>query len=201
MVINSGATLDIVGAVPLKGSGSLTISNNSALMGYAQAAGASLTSQIPIQGAGSITPSSGSSFTNQATVNANQTNPLTINSGNGTVTNTGTLEATNRTTLARVDGTVSNTRIIGYAQSTGASLHSQSTIQGTDGISAQNGNTITNQGTIYSNETNPLTIGMGKGGTFANMGMGTLKVKKGSAMYVPGGGFNNLSGSHLTGGK
>src|SRR5260370_7178755 len=78
-------------------------------MGYAQAAGASLTSQIPIQGAGSITPSSGSSFTNQATVNANQTNPLTINSGNGTVTNTGTLEATNGATLALDNGTVTNT--------------------------------------------------------------------------------------------
>ncbi len=308
MLINSGATLDIVGAVPLKGSGSLTISNNSALMGYAQAAGASLTSQIPIQGAGSITPSSGSSFTNQATVNANQTNPLTINSGNGTVTNTGTLEATNGATLALDNGTVTNTggtihadpasivslynitvsggtlttsgtgtieavcclgystldgvtlngngtfqwisnnigylhgtitnnssmkftapsgtsvimdvngavtlkgigtltstnsnnQIMGYAQSTGASLLNQSTIQGTVGISAQNGNTITNQGTIYANETNPLTIGMGNGGTFTNMGMGTLKVKKGSAMYVTGGGFNNFSGSTLTGGK
>src|SRR6266851_4280426 len=308
MLINSGATLDIVGAVPLKGSGSLTISNNSALMGYAQAAGASLTSQIPIQGAGSITPSSGSSFTNQATVNANQTNPLTINSGNGSVTNTGTLEATNGATLALDNGTVTNTggtihadpasivslynitvsggtlttsgtgtieavcclgystldgvtlngngtfqwisnnigylhgtitnnssmkftapsgtsvildvngavtlkgigtltstnsnnQIMGYAQSTGASLLNQSTIQGTVGISAQNGNTITNQGTIYANETNPLTIGMGNGGTFTNMGMGTLKVKKGSAMYVTGGGFNNFSGSTLTGGK
>src|SRR4029077_16784123 len=50
----------------------------------------------------------------------------------------------------------------------------------------------------------PLIIGVSSG-TFTNMGTptntGTLKVKKGSAMYITGGGFSNFSGSTLTGGK
>src|SRR6266851_3104963 len=53
---------------------------------------------------------SGNSFINQGTVNANQTTPLTIAVGAGTVTNTGTLEATNGATLTlNGGGTVTNT--------------------------------------------------------------------------------------------
>ncbi len=303
MLISSDSTLDIVGAVPLKGSGSLTMSNNSALMGYAQATGASLTNQIPIQGAGSITPGGGSSFINQATVNADQTTPLLIDAS-GTVSNTGTLEATSGATLELENGTITNTGgvihadpgsvvslysatisggtlttsgtgtieaicclgystldgvtvngtfewvsnnigylqgtitnngpmkfiaptgtnvqldvngavtlkgsgtltstnsnngIMGYAQSAGASLLNESTIEGTLGIYAQGGNTITNQGTIYANQKAALTIVTGGGGTFTNVG--SLHVKKGSALYVTGGGFPNFSGTTLTGGK
>src|SRR5260370_34749541 len=103
----------------------------------------------------------------QGTINNNSSMKFTAPSGtsvildvNGAVTlkGIGTLTSTN-----------SNNQIMGYAQSTGASLLNQSTIQGTVGISAQNGNTITKQGTIYANEKNPLTIGMGNRGTFTNM--------------------------------
>jgi len=116
---------------------------------------------------------------------------------NGAVTlkGTGTLTSTN-----------SNNDIMGYGQSAGASLLNQSTIQGTVGISAAGGNTITNQGTIYANQTSPLTIATSSGGTFTNAGTptaGTLKVKKGSTLYVTGAGFTNFSGGTftLTGGK
>jgi fibronectin-binding autotransporter adhesin len=115
---SSGTFLDIVGAVTLKGSGTLTMSNNAnnALMGYAQANGASLTNQITVEGAGSITPPSGDSFINQATVNANQTTPLLI-TASGTVTNTGTLEATNGATLELDNGTITNTGGVIHADS------------------------------------------------------------------------------------
>lgn len=138
----------------------------------------------------------------QGTITNNTAMKLTAPSGtnvvldvNGAVTlkGTGTLTSTNP-----------NNAIMGYAQSSGASLLNQSTIQGTVGISAAGGNTITNQGSIYANQTSPLTIATGSGGTFTNATTptaGTLKVKKGSALYVTGAGFSNFSGSTLTGGK
>jgi len=305
----SGTILDIVGAVTLNGSGTLTMSNNAnnALMGYAQAGGASLTNQITIQGAGSISPPGGDSFINQATVDADQTTPLII-TASGTFTNTGTVEATNGGTLTFNGGTVTNTGgtihadpgstvelesgvtisggtlstsgtgtinstccfndgtlngvtnngtfqliqtieylqgtitnngsfeitanghntdldivgavtlkgtgtlkmsndvnnyIFGYGQATpGASLTNQSTIEGAGNIGWEDalgaGNSMINQGTIFANQKNPLSIGASSG-SFTNTG--TLKVKKGSALYVTGAGFSNFSGSTLTGGK
>jgi len=107
----SGTILDVNGAVTLKGTGTLSMSNNAnnALMGYGQSNGASLTSQITIDGAGSISAPGGGSFLNQAVVDANQTNPLLINVGNGSIVNTGTLEATNGATLELENGTITNT--------------------------------------------------------------------------------------------
>src|SRR5208282_5049593 len=127
----SGTILDIVGAVTLNGSGTLTMSNNAnnALMGYAQAGGASLTNQITIQGAGSISPPGGDSFINQATVDANQTTPLII-TASGTVTNTGTLEATNGGTLTLSGGTVTNTGGTIHADPASIVLLSSATVNG-----------------------------------------------------------------------
>jgi hypothetical protein len=111
-----GTYFNFGGAVTLSGAGALTMSNNKAnyLMGYAQPSpGASLTNQSTIRGAGNIGFTggigTGNSFTNQATVNANQTNPLLINIGSGTVSNTGTLEATNGATLEIWNGAITNT--------------------------------------------------------------------------------------------
>src|SRR5260370_2743436 len=76
-------------------------SSANAIMGYAQPSpGASLTNKSTIQGAGGIGSPRGNSFIHQATLNANQTTPLTISVGSGAVTNTRTLEATNGATLA-----------------------------------------------------------------------------------------------------
>jgi hypothetical protein len=153
---SSGTILDIVGAVTLKGTGTLTMSNNTnnALMGYAQASpGDSLTNQIAIQGAGSITPPGGDSFINQATVNANQKNPLLINAGYGTVTNTGTLEATSGGTLEIEGGTITNTGGIIHADPGSAvELESGVTISGgtltTTGTGTINSTCCFNDGTL-----------------------------------------------------
>jgi hypothetical protein len=98
---SGGINLDISGAVTLTGGGALTMSNYSGntIFGYGQGTGATLTNQSTIQGSGTINPNTSNKFINQHIVNANQTTLLTIGTGNGTVTNTGTLEATNGGTL------------------------------------------------------------------------------------------------------
>jgi hypothetical protein len=114
--VSSNLYFDFGGAVTLTGAGALTMSNSSGnyLMGYAQPSpGASLTNKSTIQGAGNIGFTggigTGNSFINQATVNANQTTPLLINVGSGTVSNTGTLKATKGATLELANGTITNT--------------------------------------------------------------------------------------------
>jgi hypothetical protein len=146
----------------------------------------------------------------------------TIEYLHGTVTNNGLFEliANGANTDLDINGAVTlkgtgkvtmsndlNNHIMGYAQAApGASLTNQSTIQGAGtigwngGIGA--GNSVTNQGTIAANAVTALTIGVSSG-TFTNTTTppGTLTVKKGSAMYITGGGFTNFSGSTLTGGR
>jgi hypothetical protein len=136
----------------------------------------------------------------------------------GTITNNGTFQINdqNFTTALNMSGTVtlkgtgtlsmsndSGNEIMGYGQpGPGASLMNEITIQGAGNFGFNGGigtgNSVTNAGTIYANQSKPLTIGVSSG-SFTNTG--TLKVKKGSAMYVTGGGFTNFSGSTLTGGK
>jgi hypothetical protein len=97
----NSASLDINGSAVLAGSGTLTMSNLSGnqIFGFYQNTGATFTNQSTIQGSGTINPNTSNKFINQHIVNANQTTPLIIGTGNGTVTNTGTLEATNGGTL------------------------------------------------------------------------------------------------------
>lgn len=141
----------------------------------------------------------------------------TIENLNGTVTNNGSFQvnAAGFNTDLNVTGAVilkgtgsltmsndANNHIMGYGQTgPGASLLNQSTIQGGGSIGWNGGlgtgNSVTNQGSIFANVVTPLTIGVSTG-SFTNTG--TLKVKKGSAMYITGGGFSNFSGSTLTGG-
>jgi hypothetical protein len=137
---------------------------------------------------------------------------------NGTITNNGSfqvnaagfntdLDVTGAVTL-KGTGTLTmsndaNNHIMGYGQvAPGASLLNQSTIQGAGTIGWNGGigtgNSVTNQGTIFADAATALAIGVSSG-SFTNTG--TLKVKKGSAMYITGGGFSNFSGSTLTGGK
>src|SRR5713226_1903863 len=155
----SGAILDISGSVTLKGSGGLTLSNNANnnIMGYGQPSGATFTNQTTIRGAGNIGGNgigSGNSFINQGTVNANQTTPLTIAVGAGTVTNTGTLEATNGATLSlNGGGTVTNTGGTIHADpSSIVTLQSGLTISGgsltTSGSGTIQANCCFNDGTI-----------------------------------------------------
>src|SRR5260370_13658758 len=116
-------------------------------------------------------------------------------SGAVTLKGTGTLIMSNHTGKA----------IMKYGQrDPGQSLISEGTIEGAGKVGFTNGigtgNSVTNAGTIYANQSKPLTIGVSSG-SLTNTNTGTLKVKNGSAMYITGGGFSNFSGSTLTGGK
>jgi fibronectin-binding autotransporter adhesin len=146
------AILDMQGAVTLKGTGTLTLSNsaNNAIMGYGQSSpGASLTNQITIQGAGNIAGNgvpTGNSFVNQATVNANLPTPLTIAIGAGTITNTGILEATNGATLSLNGG--------GTLTNSGGTIHAGagSVVSLASGVTISGGTLTTGgTGTIQAN--------------------------------------------------
>jgi fibronectin-binding autotransporter adhesin len=152
---NFTTALDMSGAVTLKGTGTLVMSNDSGnqIMGaYQPSPGASLTNQITIHGAGGIGGGggigAGNSFTNQATINADQTTPLIISNTTGeTFINTGTLEATNGGTLELAGGTITNT---------GGIIH------------AATGSTVV----LQSGPTNGVTI---TGGTLSTSGTGTIQ--------------------------
>ena len=180
--------LDINGAVTLKGTGTLNMSNdaNNFIMGYGQSSpGASLTNQITIQGAGDIGGNgipSGNSFINQATINANQTTPLMIAIGGGTVTNTATLEATNGAKLSlNGSGTLTNTGGTIHADSGSiVSLESGVTISGgtltTSGSGTIQANCCFNDGTLDGVTNN-----------------GTFQLNNGNIEYLSGTMTNNGS--------
>ncbi len=186
-IAGGSSILDINGAVTLKGTGTLNMSNdaNNAIMGYGQSSpGASLTNQITIQGAGNIGGNgipSGNSFINQAAVNANQTTPLLIAVGGGTVTNTGTLEATNGAKLSlNGSGTITNTEGTIHADSGSiVSLESGVTISGgtltTSGSGTIQANCCFNDG-VLDGVTNNGTFQLNNGnieylsGTITNNG-------------------------------
>jgi hypothetical protein len=184
----------------LSGTGVLAMSNNSAnyLMGYAQPGGASVTNQSTIRGAGNIGWNgglgTGNRFTNQGTINANQTTPLTIGVGNGTFTNTGMLEATNGATLVITGaGTLTNTRGIIHADPASiVSLASGATILGgaltTSGTGTIQAKCCFNDGTL-NGVTNNGTFQLNNGnieflaGTITNNG--SLQVNStGSGSYL-----------------
>jgi hypothetical protein len=113
---NFGTVLNMMGAVTLKGTGKVVMSNDLAnfIMENGQAApGNSLTNQSTIQGSGGIGGlsgiGSGNSFTNQGTIDADQPDALVISNSTGeTFTNTGLMEATNGGTLELAGGTITN---------------------------------------------------------------------------------------------
>ena len=119
---SSGSSTWIIldGNTTLSGTGSVTMSNNSANAIWAGGGTAQLTNQQTIQGAGNI--GSGGNFTliNSGTIDANQSAGLQINvDSSGGVTNTGTLEASAGGTLTLTGGgAITNTG--GLIESSGA---------------------------------------------------------------------------------
>ena len=151
----SGAVLDPYGAVTLSGAGTLTMSNNASntIWGYGQIGGTSLTNQSTIQGSGSINPNSSNTLINQHIINANQTTPLAIHAGSGTVTNTGTLEATSGGTLVLYGDAYGN----GTFDNTGGTIHADagSVVLFRDSATVKNGNlTSTSDGVTQANGVN-----------------------------------------------
>jgi fibronectin-binding autotransporter adhesin len=193
------------------------------IFGFYQSGGATLTNQSTIQGSGTINPNSSNVFINQHIVNANQTTPLLISAGSGTVTNTGTLEATNGGTLVlegntQGGGTFDNTggtiqagagsivQLYDSAIVKNGNLSSTSTgktqCNGSNGACTLDGVTITGTHQIttsYENLTNTVT----NNGSFQMLGTSSNNVNldilgsatlKGSGTLTMGGSGNTIFG-------
>ena len=151
----NAAVVDISGSVTLKGTGTVTMSNNASttMFGYGQNPGATLTNQSTIQGSGTIQPGCSNTFTNQHIVNANQSTALYISICNGPSANTGTLEATNGGTLV-LEG---NSEGGGTFDNTGGTIHADagSIVQQYGSAILKNGNlTTSGTGVIQGNNGN-----------------------------------------------
>ncbi len=107
--VGNGTAIEIDGAVSLTGGGTVTMSNNpnNEIISKSNIASDKLTNvDNTIQGAGQIGINL-LTLVNQGTIDANQSNTLTVNPGGG-VTNTATLEASAGGTMA-LSATVANT--------------------------------------------------------------------------------------------
>ncbi len=151
-------SMDIVGSVTLKGTGTLTMSNlagNAICFSCVQNTGDTLTNQSTIQGSGTISPGCSNTFNNQGTVNANQSTPLYISICNGPSANSGTLEATNGGTLV-LEGSAYGT---GTFDNTGGTIQAGagSTVVLYDSAIVKNGNlSSTSTGKTQCNGSNGL---------------------------------------------
>ena len=207
-----GTYFNFNGAVTLGGTGTLTMSNNSAnhLMGYAQPSSASVTNNSTIQGAGGIGWNgglgAGNSFTNNGTINANQTTPLTLGVGSGTFTNTGMLEATKGGTLVITGaGALTNTGGTIHADPASiVSLASGATILGgtltTSGTGTIQANCCFNGGTLNGvtiNGTFQLNTNNGEflAGTITNNGSIQINDKNNFGTYMDVTGAVTLKGT------
>src|SRR6202011_4072460 len=188
----------LIGAanVTLSGSGTLTMSNSLANSIQGVAAANKLTNQQTIQGAGNIGAGQ-MALSNSGTINANQTNALTLQISNG-ATNTGTLEATSGGTLIVNGGT--------YANAGGTILNNASTLV-FQGASTINGGTITQTGagtmkllnttinTAVPNSTTGIIEVIGGGNTIAgaltNPAGGQVKIDNGSNLTMAGSSISN----------
>jgi hypothetical protein len=179
--INNSTSLDVLGAAgssaTLSGTGTLTMSNNVNNLIYGATGTNIFTNEETIQGAGNIGDNQ-MAFVNKGTVNANQTNALTIQTSSGT-TNTGTLEATATGTLVLDANTIANTG--GKIEALGATGSGNGAV-----VNLQNGVVITG-GTLTSNafgafnEVNSATL---SGLTI--VGGSTVNVENNTALTLQG---------------
>ena len=183
ITMNSSGNLTklIIGAagVTLSGTGMLTMSNSANNVIYGAVAADTLINQQLIQGAGNIGYDQ-MTLVNAGTIDANQTNALTIQANGGT-TNTGLLEATNGGTLGFANTTVTNTGATidttGGAISASSSIINGGTVNLTGGSlvnSTISGATVT----VSGSGTLQLNGGVINNGTLANSG--TIEAVEGS---------------------
>ncbi len=114
--------------VTLSGAGTFTMSNNLENFIFGTASANQLTNQSTIQGAGNIGDGQ-MALNNSGTIDANQSNALTLQISNG-ATNTGTLEATSGGTLIFNGGTYTNTGGIITNNASTVELENSATING-----------------------------------------------------------------------
>jgi hypothetical protein len=120
----SGTWLVIDGNTTLSGTGTVTLSNNTNNLIWADSGTAKLTNQQLIQGAGNIGNGGNFTLVNSGTIDANQSAGLTINpDSTGGITNTGTLEASAGGTLTLTGGAaLANTGGVIEATGTGSTV-------------------------------------------------------------------------------
>ena len=177
----ANTVLEVAGANVTLSGGSVTMSNNAANYILGAVGTDTLTNQETIQGAGNIGDGR-MTLVNSGTINANQTNALTLQISNG-ATNTGTIEATSGGTLIVFGGT--------YANAGGKILNTASTLEFQGGTTI-NGGTISQTGagtmklsdatinTAVLNSTTGTIEVIGSGNTIA----GTLTNPKGGQVKI-----------------
>ncbi len=204
--------LGIEGNVTLTGAGTVTLSNKTQNIILGAATGDTLTNQQTIQGAGNI-GNNVMTLVNSGTIDANQSNPLTIQANGGT-TNTGTLEATAGGTLGFVNTTVnnaggtvntsagafsaSNTTINGGSVTLAGGGMTSSTINGatvtvggTGDLQLNNGSII--NGTLNNSATIETVSSFGSvlGNGLTNTASGVIKIDNNTGLSFQAGTVNN----------
>ncbi len=167
--------------VTLSGTGTFTMSNNTQNYILGTASANQLTNQSTIQGAGNIGDGQ-MALNNSGTIDANQSNALTLQISNG-ATNTGTLEATSGGTLILDGGT--------YANAGGTISNNASTVE-------LEGNATINGGTVSQTGAGTLKLANGIINTaIGNSTTGTIEVV-GSTNNTIGGTLTNPAGGKIT---
>jgi fibronectin-binding autotransporter adhesin len=164
--------------VTLSGTGTFTMSNNAANFILGSASTNMLTNQSTIQGAGNIGDGQ-MALNNSGTIDANQSNALTLQISNG-ATNTGTLEATSGGTLILNGGTYTNTG--------GIITNNASTLE------FEGGATI-NGGTVSQTGAGTLELAGGTiNATITNSSTGTIEAVTSTSSTIGGTLTNPLGG-------
>jgi hypothetical protein len=213
LAINGATANSIVNlgtSVTLSGDGTVTMSSGSG-SAYLRGSNVTLTNKNnTIKGSGNIGDSGALTIDNEATIDANVSGEnLNISSGGGSITNTGTLEATGGGTL-NLYNTVTNTGATITASGSGSTVDidgativggtltaTGSNVMQTVGGSAELDDVTISSGTTYTNggsETMTLEGAIVNDGTFAiNGASGNSIVNLGTSVTLSGGGTITMS--------
>jgi hypothetical protein len=191
--VNNATEIQISGNVTLNGTGTLTMSNNANNLIFGQTEGGTevLTNNINISGAGNI----GDGFmilnnTSLGTINANQSNTLTIAptpSSTAGVTNTGLMEATAGGTLGLNNGTYVNA--VGSTQ--GTILANGGTVNLNNGATIVGGKLQSENGSAIQITSNATLDGSTSTGAVTVVAGSSLNVLNNTALNVKGSIVNN----------
>jgi hypothetical protein len=197
--VGNGTFLLIAGtagsSATLSGTGTLTMSNNVNNIIEGDAASNIFINEETIEGTGNI-GNGQMAFVNKGTVNANQSNGLTIQTSNGT-TNTGTLEATATGTLTLTGasgGAITNTG--GKIEAIGATGSGNGAVVNLEGGITITGGTLTSNSFGSFNVLNSATLS----GLTINSGS-TVNINNNTALTLQGTIVNNATINENSGGN
>ncbi len=197
---NNNTDIELSGSVTLTGGGSLTMSNAGPNRVYGITANAALLNDVnnTIQGSGQFGLGSGGNafaLTNDGTIDANQSNALTVNPG-GATANDGTIEATNTDPLNL--GGIFNNRSIGIIQGAGGTVNLGSSTINAGTLMTSGGGAMNSGG----DRLNGVTISSGSTVTVPNNQtttlQGTITIAPTGVLFDDSNG-NNLSDIELSG--